>query len=200
MTRYRFLVLFLFLCVSLSWAQHWDIELLRKINLERNTNQDDFFKGISNTATPVNVGLPILLYSIAAIKKSNDDKHKSLYIAASTLTALIAANGMKRIIQRPRPYITYPDIDNVILKNSSSFPSSHASSTFALATSVSLSYPKWYVVAPSYIWAGTVSYSRMHLGVHYPGDIIGGMVIGSGSAWLCHYLNKVWFDKKKKHA
>ena len=178
-------------------GQNWDINLLRDINLNRNKNHDDFFKGVSNTATPVNIGLPIMLFAIGDINKNKDEKHKSLYIAGSTLTALIVANGMKSIVQRPRPYVTYPDIDNVLIKKSSSFPSSHTSSTFALATSLSLSYPKWYVAAPSFIWAGTVSYSRMHLGVHYPGDVFGGVVIGSGSAWLCHFLNKKWFLNKE---
>lgn len=196
MKRYSYFILFIFICIGKSNAQNWDIELLRNINLERNTNQDDFFKGTSNTATPVNIGLPIMLYTIGAIKKNKDEKSKSLYIAGSTLSALVIANGMKTFIQRPRPYVTYPDIDNVVIKSSTSFPSSHTSSTFALATSFSLSYPKWYVVAPSFLWAGTVSYSRIHLGVHYPTDVLGGMVIGSGSAWLCHYLNKKWFAKK----
>ncbi|MGB8358080.1 MAG: phosphatase PAP2 family protein, partial [Bacteroidales bacterium] len=53
-----------------------------------------------------------------------------------------------------------------------------------------LDYPKWYVIVPSYAYAGTVAYSRMHLGVHYPSDVLAGALIGSGCAVLSHYVNK----------
>jgi membrane-associated phospholipid phosphatase len=49
---------------------------------------------------------------------------------------------------------------------------------------LSLSQPKWYVIAPSFLWAGGVAYSRMYLGVHFPSDILGGMVIGVGSSLI----------------
>lgn len=65
-----------------------------------------------------------------------------------------------------------------------------AAGPFALATSLSLSYPKWYIIVPSYAWAGSVGYSRMDLGVHYPSDVLAGAVIGAGSAWLTYYINK----------
>ena len=76
-------------------------------------------------------------------------------------------------------------------------PSGHTSTAFATATSLSLAYPKWYVVAPSFIWAGTIGYSRMHLGVHYPSDVVVGALVGSGSAFLCYKANQ-WINKKRK--
>lgn len=195
--KYFSTLIFIFQFNTFLYSQNWDIELLRDINLERNKSHDGFYKGLSNTATPVNIGVPLILYSISQIKKNKELKNNSLYLAGSTLTGFLFANGMKVIVKRPRPYVTYPDIDNVTLYKSFSFPSSHTATTFSLATSLSLSYPKWYIIAPSFLWAGSVSYSRMHLGVHYPGDVIGGIVVGSGSALLCHYLNKKWFVKTK---
>jgi membrane-associated phospholipid phosphatase len=53
------------------------------------------------------------------------------------------------------------------------------------------------VVAPAYTWAGLVAYSRMHLGVHYPTDLIAGAVLGSGTAILTHKANQ-WLQNKKK--
>jgi membrane-associated phospholipid phosphatase len=59
-----------------------------------------------------------------------------------------------------------------------------------LATSLSLQYPKWYVIAPAYLYAGTVAYSRMDLGVHYPSDVLSGAIIGSGSAYITYKINR----------
>ncbi|HEU4788615.1 MAG TPA: phosphatase PAP2 family protein, partial [Flavobacterium sp.] len=53
-----------------------------------------------------------------------------------------------------------------------------------------------YVIAPSFLWAGAVGYSRMYLGVHYPTDVLAGAIVGSGSAFLCYKLNK-WINKKR---
>jgi membrane-associated phospholipid phosphatase len=61
---------------------------------------------------------------------------------------------------------------------------------FATATSLSLAYPKWYVIVPSFAYAGTVAYSRMHLGVHYPSDVAAGAVIGAGCAYLTFLIGK----------
>ena len=67
----------------------------------------------------------------------------------------------------------------------------------AVFASLSLIYPKWYVIAPAFTWAGLVGYSRVYLGVHYTSDVLAGAVLGSGSAYLSHYLNKKLWEKKK---
>ena len=79
---------------------------------------------------------------------------------------------------------------------SPSFPSGHTSDAFSLATALSIVYPKWYVVVPAYAWAVTVGYSRMALGVHYPGDVLAGALIGAGSAYLC-FRGQLWLQKKQ---
>ncbi len=59
-----------------------------------------------------------------------------------------------------------------------------------------MEYPKWYIIAPSFAWASAVGYSRMHLGVHYPSDVVSGAIVGSGSAYISYKLNK-WINKKR---
>lgn len=121
---------------------------------------------------------------------------------AVTSVALISASAvttlLKYSIQRDRPYVTYAFIEKAGEGGSPSFPSGHTTSAFASATSLTLVYKKWYVALPAYAWAATCAYSRMHLGVHYPTDVLAGAIIGSGCAWLTFYLNKKLHSSRKR--
>jgi membrane-associated phospholipid phosphatase len=195
MIKRKLLIIVLFLPVLLS-SQNFDIDLLRKINLNRNKNLDGVFKGITNSTAPVAIGVPVILFGYGLLKKDSVTKYNGMYIGASVIVASGTSYLLKYIVNRPRPYVTYPDIENVTSEGSPSFPSNHTSAAFAMATSVSIVYPKWYIIAPSYIWAGAVGYSRMDLGVHYPSDVLMGALIGAGSAYLC-YKGQQWLYKKK---
>lgn len=65
---------------------------------------------------------------------------------------------------------------------------------FSLATSLSITYPKWYVIAPSAVWACGVGFARMNQGVHYPSDVVAGAAIGVGCAFVNVYVNR-WLNK-----
>ncbi len=115
-------------------------------------------------------------------------------VNAFTTTAL------KLAFNRDRPFVTYPFLDKQAEAGSYSFPSGHTSTAFTLATSLSMAYPKWYVVVPSYVYACAAGYSRMHLGVHYPSDVLAGAIVGAGSAVLSNYLQRkisVHYSRKK---
>ena len=77
-----------------------------------------------------------------------------------------------------------------------SFPSGHVSAAFCTATSLSLRFHKWYVIAPSFLWATSVGWARMYQGVHYPSDVLAGAIVGAGSAWLGY---KIQHRMEKKH-
>jgi membrane-associated phospholipid phosphatase len=174
-------------------AQNLDIDLLRKINLERNTALDPTFKLVTNSVSPIGLATPLLITSFGFIQKDKSLQNKGYYIGTTLLTSTVLTTTLKYSIKRDRPFETYPDIQKLTSAGSPSFPSGHTSEAFATATSLSLAFPKWYVIAPSFIWASAAGYSRMHLGVHYPSDVLVGALIGSGSAWLCHELNKRYF-------
>ena len=190
----RLLIFLLFLQLGSNLvAQNLDIDLLRKINLERNTALDPAFKLITNSVSPIGLGAPLVITSIGFIQKDQLLKNKGYYIGATLLTSAVLTTTLKFTIDRDRPFVTYPDIQKLTGAGSPSFPSGHTSEAFATATSLSLAFPKWYFIAPSFIWASASGYSRMHLGVHYPSDVLVGALIGSGLAWLCHELNKRYF-------
>lgn len=68
------------------------------------------------------------------------------------------------------------------------FPSCHAANTFALAVFLSLFFRRRWATAGLMVWSVLVSISRIFLGVHYPGDILGGMVVGAMFALIFYYL------------
>ena len=73
------------------------------------------------------------------------------------------------------------------------FPSSHASDTMACATLFSLLWKNWRATVPLMLWVALNCYSRMYLGVHYPLDILVGLLIGGVMAWwVCRCLSAVF--------
>ena len=93
----------------------------------------------------------------------------------SALVNLAAKSAWAR--QRPdRAAAEVPVQRNVSMPASASFPSGHAASGFAFAAAIGQGQP-WLGLALR-ILAAAVAYSRVHTGVHYPGDVIAGTLIG----------------------
>ncbi|WP_435356784.1 phosphatase PAP2 family protein [Emticicia sp. SJ17W-69] len=185
----------LLLNLSLS-AQNADIDLLKKIHVNRNQNLDKPFNFISESVYPISLATPIGLLGVGLIKHDKVLQKKGLVTLASLTISMGTTYVLKKIIDRERPAINYSFIQPVIIETNGSFPSGHTTAAFSTATSLTLAFPKWYVAVPAYTWASTVAYSRLHLGVHYPSDVLAGAVIGAGSAWLSHKANR-WLQKRR---
>lgn len=99
------------------------------------------------------------------------------------LNDAICHNFLKPLIARPRPCQTI-DLNKPSLRCSHnfSFPSNHAGNSFTAATMLSLRFPL--VSIPAYGLALTVGFSRIHLGLHYPLDILGGAFVGGLMGWF----------------
>lgn len=101
-------------------------------------------------------------------------------VLAIAVTSAVVNLGVKPFSARRRPDRTdVPDVRHVRMPSSTSFPSGHSASAFAFATAISRDSP-WLAVAIQFL-AGAVAYSRVHTGVHYPGDTIAGALIGAGT-------------------
>ena len=96
----------------------------------------------------------------------------------SALVNLAVKSAWSR--QRPdRAGVGVPLWRNVRMPTSTSFPSGHAASGFAFAAAIGRDQP-WLGVALRFL-AAAVAYSRVHTGVHYPGDVVVGSLIGEGT-------------------
>jgi undecaprenyl-diphosphatase len=103
-----------------------------------------------------------------------------LAIGATSATVNL---GIKPIAHRQRPDRTDPGPFEgrfVPMPESTSFPSGHSASAFAFAYAVGRHYPA--LAVPIRLLASGVAYSRVHTGVHYPGDVVLGSIIGAGTA------------------
>lgn len=187
----------LFLFSFKSFTQNIDIDILKNINQNRNSSLDKPFNTTSKSVYPLSIALPIGLLGTGFIKKDKNLQRQGLSSLASLAVSMGTTYTLKKIINRNRPYITYPTIiQPYYLEDDPAFPSGHTTAAFSTATSLSLTFRKWYVIIPAYTWASAAAYSRLHLGVHYPSDVLAGAAIGAGSAWLSYKANR-WLQRKK---
>lgn len=95
---------------------------------------------------------------------------------------------LKNIVCRPRPFQAFPDFTPLLISPPSgwSFPSGHSCSSFA-AASVLLSR-RHKLGIPALLLACLIAFSRVYLFVHWPSDILAGMLLGVASAAVVHLL------------
>jgi undecaprenyl-diphosphatase len=180
-------------------AQNLDINLLKSINQPENKFLDDASVFISKTVTPVNIGTPLAFLAVGLAKKDKAMQQKALVMGVSIAVANATSYTLKKIVNRPRPFDTYPnDIIQKFPTDTPSFPSGHTTGAFTAATSLTLAFPKWYVAVPAYTWATANGFARMRQGVHYPSDVLVGAIIGTGTTILTYKINNYLQRKQKK--
>lgn len=102
---------------------------------------------------------------------------------------------LKNIVARPRPFDAYTEIIPLIIRPTDfSFPSGHTCASFACALIFFRMLPKKYGV-PAVILAGMVAFSRLYLGVHYPGDVLGGFLVAVFASTLVYHLVQTYQKK-----
>ena len=174
--------------------KEWDHELFLWLNNMGHPELDGFMVFLSAKLVwiPLYLGLIFMLY-----RHHGNQFWKPLLflIAAVTIAAQITSSFMKPFFERLRP-CKDPQFEGLMTLVGKcggrfGFASSHAANTFALSIFfVSLTRIKWYYLLV--LWSALVAYSRIHLGVHFPADIIVGASIGAILGWSSAWACKKW--------
>lgn len=108
----------------------------------------------------------------------------------------LVASLLRPIIERPRPCNPESPVYHMIFKTRTSggygFPSCHAANSFGLAMVVYYIFRKRYLTLFLLFWALVNAYTRIYLGMHYPGDILVGFIVGWMAAFFAHSLYKLF--------
>lgn len=117
----------------------------------------------------------LIIFIILLLRK---DKRNALQLLLSLiLTFIVSELLLKNIVKRPRPFVENSHLPSLLKQpNTYSFPSSHSSTSFAVATSLTFINKLWGLFA--YPLAFLIAFSRVYLNVHHPSDVLVGMLVG----------------------
>ncbi len=175
----------------------FDTQLLLKLNsLAVNPFLHELFDFLGNN--PLARGGPVF-FALMCIwaSKANDVQRARLFIgiAISFIAVFLSVATQFVVTPHVRPFMAttlaiHSDVQDMHLHRDGSFPSDTASLYFALSTVIFLERRLWGVLAG--IWSFlTVGLCRVALAYHYPSDILGGFVLGSGLVLLCTQIKFV---------
>ena len=171
-----------------------DKHLIEWINNNRIVFLDPVFIGITKCATIVSIAFAFIVLIKGFYKKDLIYKIRGWQMVAALAMNSIIVNILKYSINRERPFISDPLVHKLSTGGSPSFPSGHTADAFVIVVTMSLLFvhKKGWLI-PVWLWACAIAYSRMALGVHYPSDVLGGMIVGAFNAYLVQHL----FSKRR---
>jgi membrane-associated phospholipid phosphatase len=165
-----------------------DIELLNWLHSHLFPHSIPVLQTISDTTTFMSIVMVLVVLVISIVNRSKPLRMNVVMLVAVLLLVLAVSQGLKALIHRDRPFTTYPYIEKLSSGGDSSFPSGHTLEAFAMAAAISLLFRRKKIIIPVYTWAVLVAYSRMALGVHYPSDVLAGILIGTFIGWLVPWI------------
>lgn len=168
----------------MNYITTWDLEILHKINTFATPELNLFFKYITNLA-----GYKFIMLLIIVLLAYNRTRKIGLQVLIAELSQLLIGSFfLKNLIARPRPFLVDPSIELIVkAPKTFSFPSGHTSTAFALAFAlIYADCPKfWKLIGLAF--AVIIGFSRLYLQVHFPTDVLFGMVLG----FACGYFSKI---------
>jgi len=148
-----------------------------------------------------NSGMIWILISLGLLIFKKTRKVGIVSLCALFGSVIINNEILKHLVGRVRPFDVIWELNVLIPKpNDFSFPSGHTASSFAVASTLSRKLPPKYGI-PAIILASIISFSRLYVGVHYPSDVLFGMIIGILISYLVEFfvdiILKVLIEKKQ---
>lgn len=152
-----------------------------------------FFEALTNVGSTLGVGIALCVAAVALFFMHKREKSYAIGLVVSVAGAKTCEVALKLLIERARP-----DAYALFHLDSYSFPSGHATAAMALygflAYALCKIYPGYKTawVALAALAVAGISISRVYLGVHYPSDVVGGMLLGA--IWVIIGINaaKYW--------
>ena len=119
-------------------------------------------------------------------------------LVALVMGALVTNVVLKPLVARPRPFQINDSVRLLVgAPHDYSFPSGHSQASFAAATAIYCNYKKWGIAA--LILAGLIAFSRLYLYVHFPTDVLAGMLIGIAiGALISRYVKEKTEGRRKE--
>ena len=123
-------------------------------------------------------------------------RRTGIVMAIALIIDVIVCNGiLKPLVARIRPYDLHTGIDLLIKAPTDfSFPSGHSAASFAASSA--LMYRKDRLWIPAMFLAMLIALSRLYLYVHYPTDVICGILVGFLAGWLGYCISKKWIEPR----
>ncbi len=167
----------------------WDVSIFRSINDYRSGFLDATVGTNDNLVLPIAIATPIVFAGTGLAKDDAYTFDTGVMVGVSEALAYVLYYPIKNfVVKRERPYVALSGVHTGHLDSADkySMPSGHTTAAFAIATALTLRYPKPYVYIPAYAWAAFVGYGRVYLGLHYPSDVVAGALLGTASALAVH--------------
>ena len=145
-------------------------------------------------------GEEFLLVAIAVLIYWNINKKRGFTIAMSLMNALSAMGIVKAVVRFPRPWIILKDIDTIRMHTATgySFPSGHTTGAASVFTAIAVTFRKRWLSIVCAVIIILTGLSRVYLCVHWPQDVIGGILIGCGASFLLTGPFGRLYDNKEK--
>lgn len=124
----------------------------------------------------------LVIFIVAQGERWRDWRRAAVAATLSAGLALAVGGVIAAIVDRARPFVADPGQVHLFISHSAdaSFPSDHATASFAIAIAIFLRHRGWGVLA--LIAAAVLSVGRVAVGVHYPSDVLAGAVLGTMAA------------------